>query len=104
MTILARRHLLASLAALPALAACEAPRPAPRAAAGAAPAAPSGPLEPAPVPSDVTDDFVARRRAGTTAAPTGLDAMPGIQPAGRIGTDMTTAPIPDGGPRLFGPR
>lgn len=101
MTILARRRLVASLAVLPVVAACEAPRPAPRPVSAAAP---SGPLEPAPVPSETTDDFVARRRAATTAAPTGPDAMPGFQPAGRIGTDMTTAPIPDGGPRLFGPR
>jgi hypothetical protein len=30
--------------------------------------------------------------------------MPGFDPAQRVGTDMTTAPIPQGGPRLLGPR
>ena len=101
MTATNRRGLLAGLAALPVLAACEAPRPAPRPVSAAAP---SGPLEPAPVPSDITDDYLAQRRAATTAAPTGPDAMPGFGPAERIGTDQTTAPIPGGGPRLFGPR
>lgn len=105
MTILARRMarrgLLAGL--LPVMAACEAPRPAPRPAPSPAPgpAAASGPLEPAPLPSDVTDDYLAARRAGTTARPSGADAMPGFDPAQRVGTDMTTAPIPSGGPRLL---
>ena len=101
MTILARRMarlgLLAGL--LPLVAACEAPRPAARPAPG--PAAASGPSEPAPMPSDVTDDYLAARRAATTARPSGADAMPGFDPAQRLGTDMTTAPIPSGGPRLL---
>jgi hypothetical protein len=97
MTILTRSTLLLGL--LPALAACEAPRPAPRPAASAA--TPSGPLEPAPLPSDVTDDYLAQRRAATSAAPTGPDAMPGFDPAQRMGSDMTTAPIPSGGPGLL---
>ncbi len=101
MTILARRMarlgLLAGL--LPAVAACEAPRPAARPAP--APAAASGQLEPAPLPSDVTDDYLAARRAATTARPAGADAMPGLDPSQRVGTDMTTAPIPSGGPRLL---
>jgi hypothetical protein len=100
MTVLARRKLMAGLAALPALAACET---APRPQRSAAPAA-TGPSEPAPLPSDMTDDFLAARRAGRTAAPTGADAMPGFDPGQRVGADMTTAPIPSGGPRLLGPR
>ena len=100
MTILARKMarlgLLASL--LPMVAACEAPRTAARPAPGPTAA---GPSEPAPMPSDVTDDYLAARRAATTARPTGADAMPGFDPAQRLGTDMTTAPIPSGGPRLL---
>jgi hypothetical protein len=103
MTILARRRMLAGLAALPAIAACETRPPQQRGGAMPPPAI-SGPLEPAPVPSDATDEFLAARRAGRTAAPTGADAMPGLDPAQRVGTDMTTAPIPQGGPRLLGPR
>jgi hypothetical protein len=53
------------------------------------------------MPSDVTDEYLAQRRAGTAARPTGPDAMPGFDPAQRMGTDMTTAPIPSGGPRLL---
>jgi len=101
MTILARRMARLGLlfGLLPGVAACEAPRPAARPAPG--PAAASGPSEPAPLPSDVTDDYLAQRRAGTAARPTGPDAMPGFDPAQRMGTDMTTAPIPSGGPRLL---
>jgi hypothetical protein len=101
MTILARRMAQLSLLVglLPVVAACEAPRPAARPAPG--PAAASGPSDPAPLPSDVTDDYLAQRRAGTTARPTGPDAMPGFDPAQRMGSDMTTAPIPSGGPRLL---
>jgi hypothetical protein len=98
MTVMARKQVLA-FAMLAALGACAAPPPPPRAAT-----APSGPLEPAPIPSDVTDDYLAARRAGTTAAPVGPDAMPGFDPGQRVGTDITTAPIPAGGPRLLGPR
>lgn len=103
MTIMARRSLLA-LAGLPALVACEAQRPAQQRGTALPPPRAAGPTEPAPLPSDVTDDYLAARRAGRTAAPTGPDAMPGFDPAQRVGTDMTTAPIPQGGPRLLGPR
>ena len=103
MANLPRRRMLTGLAMLPAMAACET-RPPQQRGAALPPRAISGPLEPAPVPSDVTDDFLAARRAGRSAAPTGADAMPGFDPAQRQGTDMTTAPIPQGGPRLLGPR
>lgn len=103
MTFLGRRALL-GVAALPALAACETQRPPQQRGSALPPPRASGPSEPAPLPSDVTDDFLAARRAGRTAAPTGPDAMPGFDPAQRVGTDMTTAPIPQGGPRLLGPR
>jgi hypothetical protein len=102
-TFLGRRSLLA-LAGLPALAACEAQRPPSQRNTALPPPRATGPSEPAPLPSDVTDDFIAARRAGRTAAPTGPDAMPGFDPSQRVGTDMTTAPIPQGGPRLLGPR
>jgi hypothetical protein len=51
------------------------------------------------MPSDVTDDYLARRRAATTPASTGPDAMPGFDPAQRIGTDVITAPVPHPLPR-----
>lgn len=104
MANLPRRRMLTGLAMLPAMAACETRPPPPQRGSALPPPAISGPLEPAPMPSDVTDDFLAARRAGRSAAPTGADAMPGFDPAQRQGTDMTTAPIPQGGPRLLGPR
>jgi hypothetical protein len=102
-TFLGRRSLLA-LVGLPAIAACEAQRPPTQRGSALPPPRATGPSEPGPLPSDVTDDFLAGRRARRMAAPTGPDAMPGFDPAQRVGTDMTTAPIPQGGPRLLGPR
>ena len=103
-TTLARRRLLLALAALPPLAACETRPPQPRRGSALPPPAISGSLEPAPLPSDTTGEHLAARRAARSAAPTGTDAMPGLDPAQSLGGDMTTAPIPLGGPRLLGPR
>jgi hypothetical protein len=115
MTTSRRRRLLIGLAS-PLLAACEGAQPAPRgdarppprasgpsepAARGDARPSPraSGPSEPAPMPSDVTDDYEAARRASRTPAPTGPDAMPGFDPAQRVGTDIMMAPVPPPLPR-----
>ena len=92
-----RRRLLTSIA-MSLLAACEGAQPSPRGAALPPPRT-SGSWEPAPMPSDVTDDYLARRRAATTPASTGPDAMPGFDPAQRIGTDVITAPVPHPLPR-----
>ena len=51
------------------------------------------------MPSDATDDYLARRRASRTPTPTGPDAMPGFDPAQRVGTDIMMAPIPQPLPR-----
>jgi hypothetical protein len=89
-----RRALLAAIAPLPLLPACGTPdRPA-RSTALPPPAPNLAASEPAPVPSEAASDFAAARRAGLSAAPTGQDAMPGFGPSQRIGTDMTTAPVP----------
>jgi hypothetical protein len=97
MTTSHRRRLLFGLAS-PLLAACEGAQRAPRSDALPSPRA-SGPSEPAPMPSDATDDYLARRRASRTPAPTGPDAMPGFDPAQRVGTDMMMAPVPQPLPR-----
>ena len=87
-----RRWLLANFA-LPLLAACDPPRHRPPGTALPPPRA-EVPSERPPLPSDVTDDYLAGRRASRTAQPTGPDAMPGFGDSQRIGTDMMTAPIP----------
>ncbi|HYI83209.1 MAG TPA: hypothetical protein VEX11_08385 [Acetobacteraceae bacterium] len=97
MTTSLRRRLLFGLAS-PLLAACEGTQRAPRGDALPPPRA-SGPSEPAPMPSDATDDYLARRRASRTPTPTGPDAMPGFDPAQRVGTDIMMAPIPQPLPR-----
>jgi hypothetical protein len=97
MTTSRRRRLLFGLAS-PLLAACEGAQRAPRGDALPPPRA-SGPSEPAPMPSDVTDDYEAARRASRTPAPTGPDAMPGFDPAQRVGTDIMMAPVPPPLPR-----
>ena len=97
MTTSLRRRLLISLA-LPLLAACERAQRGPRGDA-LPPSRVGGPSEPAPMPSDATDDYLARRRASRTPTPTGPDAMPGFDPAQRVGTDIMMAPIPQPLPR-----
>jgi hypothetical protein len=81
------------LAALPLLAACEGRDTRPPRGAALPPPAP-GPSEPAPVPSQAVEDYLAARRGNLTPAATGPDAMPGFGDAQRVGSDMTTAPIP----------
>ena len=98
-----RRRLLLGLGA-PLFAACAGTQPAPpRADAPPSPSPSSqradGRSEPAPMPSDATDAYLAQRRASRTAAPTGPDAMPSFEPAQRIGTDIMLAPIPAPLPR-----
>jgi hypothetical protein len=46
------------------------------------------------VPSEAALEIDAQRRASRAAAPSGPDAMPGFDQRQRVGTDMTTAPIP----------
>jgi hypothetical protein len=92
MPILAPRDLATGAALLALLGACEAPRRLPPSAALPPPLL--GPSEPAPVPSDATDDYVADQAARRQATPSGPDAMPGFGQAQRMGSDMTTAPIP----------
>jgi hypothetical protein len=98
MTASCRRRLLMGLAA-PLLAACEEAQRGPRGEAALPPPRASGPSEPAPMPSDVTDEYEAARRASRTPAPTGPDAMPGFDPAQRVGTDLMMAPVPPPLPR-----
>jgi hypothetical protein len=97
MTISRRRRLLISLA-LPLLAACERAQRGPR--GDALPASRvGGPSEPAPIPSDVTDDYEAARRGSRVPTPRGPDVMPGFDPAQRVGTDIMMAPVPRPLPR-----
>jgi hypothetical protein len=83
---------LAAIAGLTLFTACEASRP-PRSSALPPPRA-TGPSEPAPVPSAAAMEYDAAQRARRHGAPSGPDAMPGFDPAQRVGTDMITAPIP----------
>lgn len=91
----ARRALLAAIAPIPLIVACGTPERPPRNTA-LPPPSPSdlAASEPAPMPSEAASDFAAARRAGLAPAATGPDAMPGFEPSQRIGTDMTTAPVP----------
>jgi hypothetical protein len=82
-----RRRLLANFA-LPLLAACDTPRHRPPGTALPPPRA-EAPSDRPPLPSDVTDDYLAERRASRATS----DPAPGGD-SQRIGTDMMTAPIP----------
>jgi hypothetical protein len=97
MTTSRRRRLLISLA-FPLLAACERAQRGPRSDA-LPPSRVGGPSQPAPMPSDATDDYEAARRASRVSTPTGPDAMPGFDPAQRVGTDIMMAPVPRPLPR-----
>ncbi|PWS38597.1 hypothetical protein DFH01_04800 [Falsiroseomonas bella] len=90
----ARRALLAAIAPIPLIVACGTQDPAPRNTALRPPAPDLSASEPAPMPSEAANDFVAARRAGLAPAASGPEAMPGFGASQRIGTDMTTAPVP----------
>jgi hypothetical protein len=91
-----RRALLALIAPLALTVACETPPSRlPRSTALPPPSpADLANSEPAPVPSEAASDFVAARREGLAPLPTGSNAMPDLDAAQRLGTDMTTAPMP----------
>jgi hypothetical protein len=87
------RRMLAALGALPLLAACaQESAPPPRGTALPPPTAQR--WEPAPMPSQAAEDFAARQGRALQASPVGPDAMPGFGSGPRVGTDMTTAPVP----------
>ncbi len=94
MTISRPLRLLMVLA-FPLLASCEGAR----SSDAPTPMRASGPSTPAPLPSEVTDDYEAARRASRVAAPTGPNAMPGFFPVQREGADVQLAPIPQPLPR-----
>jgi hypothetical protein len=96
-TMLSRRTMLF---AVPLIAACETQPVRPNRGGAALPPPAPGASEPAPMPSQAADDFVAARQRGLAPAPVGPDAMPGFGPAQRVGTDMTTAPMPSDPIRL----
>ncbi len=53
-----------------------------------------GPSEPAPMPSQAADDYVAAQRARGQPAEVGPAAMPGFATPNRIGTDVALPPLP----------
>jgi|GEM_PF-3782135 len=92
MTFISWRKL-AVLCALPLVAACARDAaPPPRGTALPPPTAAQ--WEPAPVPSQAAEDFAARQGRALQTRPTGPGAMPGFGSGPRVGTDMTTAPVP----------
>jgi hypothetical protein len=98
MTTSRRRRLLIGLALPLLLGACERAQRGPRGDA-LPPSRVGGPSEPAPMPSDATDDYEAARRGSRVPTPRGPDAMPGFDPAQRVGTDIMMAPVPRPLPR-----
>jgi membrane-bound lytic murein transglycosylase A len=86
------REVLAGAVLVLALAACETPSRPPSSAALPPPL--TGPSEPAPIPSEAADDYVAAQAARRQGVPSGPDAMPGFGASPRVGTDMIMAPMP----------
>jgi hypothetical protein len=93
MPALPSRLPLIGAASLLILAACGTSAP-PRRTAAPPPPSATRVTEPAPVPSELTDDYLAAERARRAPAPLGPDAMPGFDPAQRLGTDVMPPTLP----------